>query len=239
MASTDLFPAAASTGDVAALKKFRESSDFFCDRWKGDLPGSWEGVTIADSTVTVLKVVGTYSKRVPMPELPPEVGLLVGLRTLELCWMKRLSKLPPDLGKLVQLTSLNLSGCQQLYELPAEIERLTELSTVDLSQCRALEKLPTQIGALAKLQALKLADCYALTKVPAEVGQLVELKTLTLAGCEQLVFPPKELQAAPVDELVGFLAAHLIVQGEEVQYAAMYDIASNLPWASPAVSGLR
>ena len=106
-------------GGLDAVRAFREASDFFCERWKsGDAVDTWEGLKLDSGRAVALRVAGTYANRCRMPDLPAEVGLLQGLGTLELCWMKRLSRLPPELGKLTRLTMLNLSGCQQLLSLP-------------------------------------------------------------------------------------------------------------------------
>src|SRR5579872_4520091 len=75
--------------------------------------------------VTMLDLYDNTLSSCHLIALPPEIGLLAKLRTLDLSG-NLLAKLPPEIGQLINLQQLNLSG-NQLTELPSEIGLLTNL----------------------------------------------------------------------------------------------------------------
>ena len=226
-------------GDHTDLQKIRAASIFLTEYWpEAESPSSWKGVKVNPSgRVTVLKLAGTGSEPLLLPDLPIEVGGLAALHTLELTWCKKLRALPLTIGKLASLTTLSVVGCAFLELLPPEIGNLSAVATIELTGCKAVRVIPGTIGKLkATLKTLKLVNCSSLAALPTEIGNLGMLRTLNLSGCgsltalppecgmllaltsfsldkcEALTFPPATLHKQPVDEVVGFLAAHLVVQ---------------------------
>ena len=123
-----------------------------------------------------------------MTALPPEIGQLTSLQTLNLDG-NQLTALPPEIGQLTSLQTLGLDG-NQLTALPPEIGQLTSLQTLNLDG-NQLTALPPEIGQLTSLQTLKL-DGNQLTALPPEIGQLTSLQTLGLIG-NQLTALPRQL----------------------------------------------
>ena len=137
-----------------------------------------------------------------LSQLPPEIGQLTNLQSLNLSdnqlsesllirekelfdrieqatWEEILyddwKQLPPEIGQLLNLQSLNLSS-NQLSELPPEIGQLAKLQSLDFS-FNHLSELPSEIGQLANLQSLNLSS-NQLSELPLEIGQLSSLQSL-------------------------------------------------------------
>ena len=122
-----------------------------------------------------------------LTSLPPEIGQLTSLQTLGLLG-NRLTALPPEIGQLTSLQTLNLDG-NQLTSLPPEIGQLTSLQTLWLDYNGATA-LPPEIGQLTSLQTLGLLG-NRLTALPPEIGQLTSLQTLNLDGNQLTALPPE------------------------------------------------
>jgi Leucine Rich repeats (2 copies)/Leucine Rich Repeat len=75
--------------------------------------------------------------------LPPEIGQLIDLQTLDLSG-NPLTALPPEIGQLTSLWGLDLSG-NPLTALPPEIGRLTSLRDLWLDN-NQLTTLPPELG---------------------------------------------------------------------------------------------
>ena len=229
-------PKEAVVGRINDLKKVRSASDFLMEQWPIDKdPTTWDGIKVSNDRVTVFKLAGSAKVPNMLPELPPEIGHLVALTTMELNWCRKLTALPAEIGNLVALQSLSIIGCLYLAELPSSIGQLIALTTLDINGCRQLTTIPASIGNLSNLRSLKMANCLGLTSLPGEVGKLSTLKTLNVSGCElleelpvewgqmvglttvhldkceKMKLPPAAIHKRPADEVIGFLAAHLIV----------------------------
>ena len=57
-------------------------------------------------------------------EIPPEMGNLENLHTLQLNWNRLCGRIPPELGNLASLEVLDLEGNQLSGELPPELGNL-------------------------------------------------------------------------------------------------------------------
>lgn len=71
-----------------------------------------------------------YLAQLRLTELPPEIGNLVNLQSLNLS-NNELSNLPPEIGNLNNLVYFNLNN-SQLSSLPVEIGNLTNLRELHL-----------------------------------------------------------------------------------------------------------
>lgn len=120
-----------------------------------------------------------------LTSLPPQIGQLYHLKTLNLAANKLMS-LPQEIGQLSNLTSLNLSA-NKLTLLPSQIGQLHNLRTLDLSG-NQLTRLPPEIGQLSNLSILRL-PINLLSALPAEISQLTQLTLLDLSS-NQLVSLP-------------------------------------------------
>lgn len=119
--------------------------------------------------------------------LPPEIGRLTGLRSLNVKG-QRLVWLPPEIGNLTGLTDLDLSA-NKLQKLPPEIVNLISLESFNLSYNK-LVTLPETVGNLAALRNFNL-EGNQLVALPSEIGCLVGLENLNLFNNQLVALPPE------------------------------------------------
>lgn len=139
-----------------------------------------------------------------LTHLPPQIGQLKNLKTLELRENK-LINLPSEIGLLKGLQDLYLSA-NQLTELPSEISHLKNLTWLDIRN-NNLSTLPQEIGELTNLETLYLTE-NQLSVLPPEIGKLINLKTLTYGG-NSLFSPPPEILKRGVKDIVNFCRQQL------------------------------
>ena len=164
--------------------------------------GTWHGVsTSTDGRVEKLDL---YDNGLDGP-LPPELGTLTGLGSIELSsnrlvgivppelgelqmlWSLRLERnvlrgsIPPELSGLAQLQNLDLSDNQITGSIPPELSRLAQLRALDLSGNQITGHIPTELGDLANLQGLELRHNQLTHSIPPELGRLTQLTFLDLA----------------------------------------------------------
>lgn len=109
-------------------------------------------------------------------EIPPEIGLLTNLETLELP-ENNLKNLPVEIGQLHKLKSLDLTR-NDLKRLPEEISGLSNLRNLSLAN-NQLDSLPTVFFRLNKLETLYLGN-NNFSVLPADFGKLTRLKDLVI-----------------------------------------------------------
>jgi internalin A len=127
--------------------------------------------------------------RLGLTSVPPEIGQLVSLTTLEL-FDNQLTSLPPEIGQLKNLTELFLRSNQQI-SLPPEIGQLANLTRLSVSK-NHLTTLPPEIGQLASLSTLQLYD-NQLRTLPEDLRRISSLKALFLHENPQLDLPASVL----------------------------------------------
>ena len=142
--------------------------------------------------------------------IPPELGKLVKLETLDLEGNAFSGPIPFDFGQLVGLKYLSLSKNRLSASIPPQIGNLTALKTLDLSQNTLTGPIPPELGALIELRALRLFSNAFDSELPPEIGQLTALRSL-VAFCARLSGSiPSELgNLASLEEL--HLADNLFV----------------------------
>jgi len=128
--------------------------------------------------------------------LPPSLGKLQVLTSLDLLFCKNLSELPPSLGELQALTSLNLSDCVNLRELPPSLGELQALTSLNLNSCKNLSELPPSLDKLQALTSLNLGGS-TLSELPPSLGKLQALTSLDLRRCKNLSELPPSLCELP------------------------------------------
>ena len=111
-------------------------------------------------------------------ELPPELGQLTSLTTLNL-YRNELRTLPPEIAQLRSLKVLNLRR-NKLHTLPLEITQLPSLDNLCLGD-NQLTSLPSEIAQLQSLKRLDLSR-NQLSQLPIDISQLQALQKLDLSS---------------------------------------------------------
>ena len=170
------------------------------DNWLTDAPlEEWYGVTVGeDETVVGLVLRGNDLNG----ELPPDLGNLTSLTSLDLSINDLTGEIPPELGKLSELESLALYYNDLTGEIPRELGNLVSLRRLgldtndltgpippELGKLVALENMslfqndltgpiPPALGSLAALERLRLSDNALTGPIPPELGQMTKLRVL-------------------------------------------------------------
>ena len=195
VAGTAAVTVAVESGDRASLAALHAATDgpnwADDENWLGDAPlGAWRGVeTDAFGRVARLDLGGrrdaetgewvSHGLRGP---IPPELGSLTGLTSLNLRANALTGLIPPELGNLAGLEELWLDGNELEGSIPAELGRLARLRELNL-RANALEgPVPPELGALAGLEGLWLDGNRLEGPIPPELGRLAGLRGLSLGG---------------------------------------------------------
>ena len=112
--------------------------------------------------------------------IPPELGNLVRLRELRVRGNDLTGPIPPELGNLVELREMGLSNNDLTGPIPPELGNLAGLSWLFLSNNDLTGPIPLELGNLAKLSRLHLSNNDLTGPIPLELGNLVELRHLYL-----------------------------------------------------------
>ncbi|KAK9822891.1 hypothetical protein WJX74_001691 [Apatococcus lobatus] len=122
--------------------------------------------------------------------LPPALGRLTRLQTLDCTGCTSLQGLSDSLGDLKNLTTLRLDACLQLAHLPDSLTRLCALRTLTMGACAAFQALPAGLGAMHSLAALELSGCTSLVSLPQRLEGLTNLTRLIMGACTSLTSLP-------------------------------------------------
>jgi Leucine-rich repeat (LRR) protein len=168
---------------------------------------SVECYSIENTTVINKNNCSTGSKT---GSIPPEIGLLTNLTTLDLACNELTGDIPPEIGNLTSLTYIDLHY-NQLTSIPPEIGNLTSLTHLNLKMAvtgpHIGDAIPPEMGNLTNLTYLDLSDnelgCHnynwlgdwqtdncnehcddtdeCTANIPSEIGNLTELTFLSLS----------------------------------------------------------
>ena len=177
---------------LAALHAATDGSNWADDaNWLGDGPlEEWRGVeTDAFGRVVRLDLggrrdgeTGEWAPHGLRGPIPPELGRLTGLTSLNLRANALTGPIPPELGGLARLEELWLDGNRLEGAIPPELGRLTGLTSLSLSGNALTGPIPPELGALAGLEGLWLDGNRLEGPIPLELGSLAHLKGLSLSG---------------------------------------------------------
>ena len=179
--------------DRAALVALYEATDgpnwANNDNWLTDAPlREWYGVdTDASGRVVELRLRGRWDReaRVQIPHglsgfIPPELGSLGSLRTLDLGSNDLAGSIPPELGNLPKLTRLDLGSNGLSGSIPEELGNLASLTALSLAGNTLTGAIPPELGDLARLEDLLLGGNGFSGAIPPELGGLASLEYLDL-----------------------------------------------------------
>ncbi|KAG2178957.1 hypothetical protein INT43_001804 [Umbelopsis isabellina] len=111
--------------------------------------------------------------------LPPEIGLLKKLMTLDLA-QNALETLPSTIRNLNSLQELNLSQ-NKLAHVPSCVSTLTKLKIL-LLDYNKIKELPGELCKLSHLEQLNISG-NPIKILPVEISRLEDLQKLQLDGC--------------------------------------------------------
>ncbi|MEO1486013.1 MAG: DUF5018 domain-containing protein [Bacteroidota bacterium] len=145
----------------------------------------WEGITLRNNRVwrLILRKKGIIS-------LPPEIGKLANLETLDLS-DNELENIPKEIGELRQIETLRINGNSQIKKLPNEMKSLTKLRTLSLYGIKFSE-IPELVWELSNLTNLNIGNTN-ITRVSPRIGNLKKLDFLTLSKNRKIRTLPSEM----------------------------------------------
>ena len=155
--------------------------------WLTDAPlGEWYGVN-TDATGRVVQL--HLEDNALTGPIPPELGNLAKLTSLEL-WVNSLSgPIPPKLGNLANLEQLGFGGNSLSGLIPPELGNLANLEQLRLDGNALSGPIPPELGNLANLEVLRLTFNALTGPIPPELARLARLRELGLRGNRGLCLP--------------------------------------------------
>ena len=112
--------------------------------------------------------------------LPTEISQLLGLESLDLNLIERLSgSIPKEVKYLKMLQEFKCKNCMLSNTIPTEISFLTELIELDLNNCDISGQIPSEL-ALAKNLVIVNAFNNSLHGTLPDISSLVHLRALDL-----------------------------------------------------------
>ena len=163
--------------------------------WSGSTPmRGWDGIFLGGEpsrvhglVLLVGHLVGTIPDKL-MGTLPPELGELTELRTLNLRGNYLTGSIPPELGGLTKLWYLNLGGNYLTGSIPPELGGLTEMQRLNLSYNYLGGSIPPELGNLTNVGDLDLSPNQFTGCIPTALrGIQGDLGSLGLPDCEEAV----------------------------------------------------
>ena len=142
-----------------------------------------------------LELLRIHGANGTVSEIPPELGNLSNLKSLELQTPYLTGEIPPELGNLSNLQKLeihgygtrfgntreeNIFGSDLSGSIPSELENLSNLIELNLRYNRLTGPIPPELGNLTNLERLNLYTNTLSGQIPPELGSLSNLKTLIL-----------------------------------------------------------
>ncbi len=113
--------------------------------------------------------------------LPPEIGELEMLATLDLSYWDLTGTIPVEIGNLSNLTDLRIGWNDFVGPIPTEIGNLTNLEDLDLGHSDFASPLPESIGNLTNLTRIFAPAANFNGPIPESLGNLVNLTLLELS----------------------------------------------------------
>lgn len=178
------------TGQVALYNSTDGPNWTRHDGWlQTESPCSWYGVTCTEGRVTGLSLWQNNLHG----SIPPELGKLSSLQSLDLSFNQIAGSIPAELGQLSLLRSLQLCFNQLSGSIPPELGNLTNLQSLNLYANQLSGNIPRELGQLANLQSLSLDRNQLSGTIPTELGQLTNLTGLNLDSNQLTGSIPTEL----------------------------------------------
>jgi len=146
------------------------------DGWLSDRPlGEWHGVTAdADGRVTALRLAASNL----VGSIPPALGSLTRLETLDFERNTLAGPIPPELGRLASLRSLILGVNRLTGGIPPELGALADLEVLRLRRNGLTGPVPSELSRLRNLRRLGLERNGLTGSIPQGFLELDRLQTI-------------------------------------------------------------
>ena len=180
--------------DRAALVALYEATDgpnwIDNTNWLTDAAlGEWYGVeTDGSGRVVALELQGRWDQEAGAEilhgltgEIPPELGNLGNLQTLQLYANGLTGPIPPELGNLGNLRFLDLRENSLTGPIPPELGNLGNLEGLRIGGNALRGRIPPELGNLANLRQLLLRRNALTGPIPPQLGNLGNLRWLDIA----------------------------------------------------------
>jgi hypothetical protein len=112
--------------------------------------------------------------------IPPEIGLLTDLVTVDLSENEVVGQIPTSIGILKQLKEISLDRNFLSGSIPTEIGFLLNLTSLQMERNELRGSIPSQIGMLTKLNKLIVSSNLLTGVIPPQAGFLADLENLSL-----------------------------------------------------------
>ena len=173
------------------------------DGWLATGPlNTWHGVE-TNSTGRVIRL--TLDRNDLAGTLPPELGNLAELQSLDLSYNELTGPVPPEYADLAELRTLRLRNNALTGPVPPVLSRLTALQQLSLAHNRLTGTVPTELADYPDLNHLDLRRNRLQGPIPVELATLASLEALRLAG--NRLTGPIPPQLGQLDRLVQILIA--------------------------------
>ena len=160
------------------------------DNWRTDMPlGDWYGVQTDDAgRVEAIDLRGQWDSEAQLPiphglsgSIPPELGYLPRLVSLDLGNNHLTGPIPPELGNLARLRYLGFTRNNLTGAIPPTLTSLTSLEILALGGNALTGEIPTGLGNLANMTELYLWGNDLTGPIPTGLGNLANLTVLYLS----------------------------------------------------------
>ena len=122
----------------------------------------------ANNQINVIDISAEMMGNVKTGTIPTEIGLFVGLVSLNMNANAFTSTIPTEIGLLPKLAYLDLQGNQLTGTIPTEVGLLTALANINLSFNKLSGEIPTEFG-LINLSVLDINSNQITGTIPPEL----------------------------------------------------------------------
>ena len=164
----------------------------------------WNGFSIndvCDSDGRIVDVSISSVQNLTGSSLPPELGLLSSLETIQLYFLDGLQAnlsdvLPAQLAYL-PLKALHVYATEIYGPIPSQLALFRGLLDLDLRSNQLTGTVSSELGQLTSLKSIALHENHFVGKIPSELGLLTDLDTLFLDRTDVTGVIPNELCSLP------------------------------------------